>query len=265
MPFTLSHPAAVLPFARLLARWHLLSAVVIGSMVPDFGRFLPWQPARFETHSADALLTFCLPVGLATYWMFQWLIKWPLIELFPPGAYARWRDFSTPASVESLKDWALAACGVLFGAVTHLVWDAFTHEGARGVRMFPTLEDPAVEVGGHRLAGAHLLQDANSVAGLVVVIAILAYGLRRGRPGDAVAVRRLARGERWAWICAYFATAAALSELFFLGRHAAATNVHISWGLSSAAIASLRGLAAALIVISAALNLRLRLRPRRSA
>jgi hypothetical protein len=266
MPFTLSHPAAVLPFARLLARWHLLSAVVIGSMVPDFGRFLPWQPARFETHSADALLTFCLPVGLATYWMFQWLIKWPLIELFPPGAYARWRDFTTPASVESLKDWALAACGVLFGAVTHLVWDAFTHEGARGVRMFPTLEDPAVEVGGHRLAGAHLLQDANSVAGLVVVIAILAYGLRRGRPGDAAAVRRLARSERWAWICAYFATAAALSELFFLERRlAAATSIHISWGLSSAAIAALRGLAAALIVISAALNLRLRLRPRRSA
>ena len=262
MPFTLSHPATVLPFAQLLARWRLLSAVVIGSMVPDFGRFLPWQPARFETHSADALLTFCLPVGLATYWMFQWLIKWPLIELFPPGAYARWRDLSTPASLESLKDWVLAACGVLFGAVTHLVWDAFTHEGARGVRMFPTLEDPAVEVGGHRLAGAHLLQDANSVAGLVVVIAILAYGLRRGKPGDATAVRRLARSERWAWICAYFATAAALSELFFLGRHAAATNVHISWGLSSAAIAALRGLAAALIVISAALNLRLR--PRRS-
>src|SRR5271156_459204 len=138
MPFTLSHPATVLPFARLLARRRLLSAVVIGSMVPDFGRFLPWQPARFETHSADALLTFCLPVGLATYWMFQWLIKRPLIELLPPGAYARWRDFSTPASLESLKDWVLAACGVLFGAVTHLVWDAFTHEGARGVRMFPT-------------------------------------------------------------------------------------------------------------------------------
>jgi hypothetical protein len=265
MPFTLSHPATVLPFARLLARWHLLSAVVIGSMVPDFGRFLPWQPARFETHSADALITFCLPVGLATYWMFQWVIKWPLIELFPPGAYARWRDFRTPAAVASLKDWGLAAGGVLFGAVTHLVWDAFTHEGARGVRMFPSLEDPAVEVGGHRLAGAHLLQDANSLAGLLVVIAILAYGLRRGRPGERCAVRRLTRSERWAWICVYLAVAAALSELFFLERHHAATGIHISWGLSGAAIAVLRGAAAALIAVSAALNLRLRLRPRRPA
>ena len=37
MPFTISHAAAVLPFIRPLARWRLLSAAVIGSMVPDFG------------------------------------------------------------------------------------------------------------------------------------------------------------------------------------------------------------------------------------
>lgn len=265
MPFTLSHPATVLPFARLLARWRVLSAVVIGSMVPDFGFFLPWQPARFETHSADALITFCLPVGLATYWIFQWLIKWPLIELFPPGAYARWRDFRSPAAVASLRDWVLAACGVLFGAVTHLIWDAFTHEGARGVRMFPALEDPVVEVGGHRLVGAHLLQDANSVAGLLVVIAILAYGLRPGPPGAAAMMRRLTRIERWIWICAYLTSAATLSVLFFLGRHHAVTGMpRFAGPLSSAAIAALRGAAAALIVISAALGLRLRPRPRRS-
>lgn len=260
MPFTLSHPAIVLPFARLLARWRLLSAVVVGSMVPDFGRFLPWQPARFETHSADALLTFCIPVGLAVYWIFQWLIKWPLIELLPPGAYARWRGLTAPAEVSSLKQWVLAACGVLFGAVTHLVWDAFTHEGGRGLRMFPSLEDPVVEVGGHRLVGTPLLQDANSVLGLLVVIAILAYGLRPGRPGDEAAARRLKTPERWFWIAAYVLAAAALSGLFFLGRHHAVTSTALfARPLGSVAIAGLRGAAAALLAISVALNLRLRL------
>ena len=52
MPFTISHAAAVLPFSRLLARWRLLSAAVIGAMVPDFGLFFPWHMRRFETHSA---------------------------------------------------------------------------------------------------------------------------------------------------------------------------------------------------------------------
>ena len=154
MPFTISHAAVVLPFARLLTRWRLLSAVVIGAMVPDFGLFFPWRMHRFETHSAFALLTFCLPVGLATYWAFQYLIKTPMLEVLPEGAYARWRPYSSPAAFTSLRQWLLAGCGVLAGAVTHLIWDAFTHENARGVRMIPWLEEPIVEIGNHHMAGS---------------------------------------------------------------------------------------------------------------
>jgi hypothetical protein len=259
MPFTLSHPATVLPFGRLLARWRLLSAAVIGSMVPDFGRFLPWQPARFETHSADALLTFCLPAGLVTYWIFQWVIKWPLIELLPPGAYGRWHGSKAAASVASVKQWLLAACGVLAGAVTHLIWDGFTHEGARGLRMFPVLEDPVMEIGGHRLVGVRLLQDANSVAGLLLVILIIAYGLRPGRAGDAAPPRLLSRRERWLWYAGYIAAAAALSFVLYLGRHHSLADIPpIAGRLGSTAIAFLRGVTGALVAISAALNLRLR-------
>lgn len=103
MPFTLSHPAAVLPFARALARRGLLSAVVIGSMVPDFGWFMPWRPTRLETHSAGALFTFCLPAGICAYWAFQWLFKEPLIELLPPGPYARWHGLRAAAPMGSIR------------------------------------------------------------------------------------------------------------------------------------------------------------------
>src|SRR5580698_10436082 len=111
MPFTISHAAVVLPFSRLLARWRLLSAAVIGAMVPDFGLFFPWRVHRFETHSTLGLLTFCLPVGLASYWIFQGLIKTPVLELLPDGAYARWRRFASPADLASLRQWIFAACG----------------------------------------------------------------------------------------------------------------------------------------------------------
>ena len=122
MPFTISHAAVVLPFSRLLARWRLLSAVVIGAMVPDFGLFFPWRIHRFETHSAEALFTFCLPVGIATYWAFQYLIKAPLLEVLPEGAYARWRAFSSPAVFTSIRQWILVAFGVLAGALTTSAW-----------------------------------------------------------------------------------------------------------------------------------------------
>src|ERR1700691_4288634 len=182
MPFTLSHTAAVLPFARPLARWRVLSAVLIGSMVPDFGLFLPWpwQPERFETHSALALLTFCLPVGLTTYWLFQYLIKTPVLELLPDGAHSRWQPFAAPARIGTRRHWILAACGILAGAVTHLVWDGFTHEGARGVRMIPALDDPIVAIGGRELAAYRLMQGGGALMGLAVVLGFVASALRRG-------------------------------------------------------------------------------------
>jgi hypothetical protein len=130
MPYTISHAAIVLPFSRLLARWRVLSAVVLGAMVPDFGLFFPWRVQRFETHSTLGLFSFCLPLGLLCYWMFQYVIKTPLIEALPQGPYARWRPFASVANIGSLRQWVLAAVGVLAGAVTHLIWDAFPRKRA---------------------------------------------------------------------------------------------------------------------------------------
>ena len=265
MPFTISHAAAVLPFSRLLSRWRLLSAVVIGAMVPDFGLFFPWRVHRFETHSAMALLTFCLPVGLVTYWAFQYLIKTPILEVLPEGAYARWRPFSSPADVRSIRQWVLTASGLLAGAVTHLVWDAFTHENARGIRMVPWLEDPLVDIGSHRVTGVRLMQDGSSLIGLVVVVGLVWYGLRRGTE-KAVPARPLRAAERGLWVLIYVASAVGLSIAWWLWARAGVPAWHIlrmpNMVIAGMAVAALRGLAMALLCTSLALDWRLRaLRP----
>jgi hypothetical protein len=261
MPFTISHVAAVLPFSRPLARWRVLSAAIIGSMAPDFGWFMPWRPARFETHSAMSLLTFCLPVGLAAYWVFQRVVKTPLLELLPPGAHARWSEFAAPADYFNPLQWLLAACGVLAGAVTHLIWDAFTHEGARGVRMIPAL-DEVFELGRHHLVGTRLLQDASSLLGLVLVLVMFAYSLRPGRGGESSSSRVLRPGERRAWVGAYLLMAVVLSSAFFVIKYPVETTIHgRTLPVGGAAIAVLRGLAAALFSVSLCLKLRLRTHP----
>ena len=259
MPFTLSHTAAVLPFGRPLARWRMLSATIIGSMVPDFGLFLPWpwRPERFETHSPLGLLTFCLPVGLATYWLFEYLIKTPMFELLPDGAHARWQPFAAPAAVASLRQWILAVCGILAGAASHLVWDGFTHEGARGVRLIPALDD-SVEIGGQYLTGFRLAQDLSSLVGLAVLFGFLLYALRKGRPATTEA-RRLRAGERRAWVVAYLLIALSLAAADYWHmtrglRHFRSPSMKVDY----AAVASLRGLAGALLGISLALRARLR-------
>src|SRR5450631_334046 len=262
MPFTISHVAAVMPFSRPLARWRLLSATIIGSMVPDFGFLMPWRPARIETHSAVALLTFCLPVGLATFWIFQRMIKTAVMEVLPDHTYSRWRPLAAPADLRSLKQWVVAACGILAGGITHLVWDAFTHEGARGVRMIPALDDPVVDIAGHRLMGARLLQDVSSLVGLAVVFAVIIYSLRRDSAPEEAPFRTLHPGERYVWILAYAVTASLLAGLFLVMRRPSYVFGHsLAFMIGNFAIATLRGFAAALVLISVGLTLRLRANP----
>jgi membrane-bound metal-dependent hydrolase YbcI (DUF457 family) len=264
MPFTISHAAVVLPFSRPLARWRLLSAVVIGAMVPDFGLFFPWPIHRFETHSFLALFSFCLPVGLLSYWIFQSLIKTPLLEVLPEGAYERWRPFSSPAAYASVRQWILAACGVLAGAATHLLWDAFTHENARGVRMIPWLDEP-IDFGTHRVGGVRLLQDSSSLIGLVIVIGLVLYGLRRGTEQPAPA-RPLQPTERRAWALIYVVTTVILAAAWWLWARAGEPAAHnFTMQAKGIAVAALRGLAAGILCTSLALDWRLRTLTQRSA
>lgn len=264
MPFTISHTAVVLPFSRWLARWQILSAATIGAMVPDFRIFFPGMP-RVETHSLEALFTFCVPIGLITYWVFQRLIKSPILEVLPEGPYARWRPFAAEANIRSARQWLLAAGGVLAGALTHLIWDAFTHDGGRGVRMFPVLDDSIIEVGSRHLPAVYVLQDLGSLIGLGAVIAMLCYGLRRGRQA-AVPNRLVPSRERLMWLLIYALAAGILAATFY---HWATLGVAPSRSIvanaSGVAVASLRGLAAALVSVSLALDLRLRQLHQRSS
>jgi hypothetical protein len=258
MPYTLSHTAIVLPFARLLRRWRVLSATLIGAMVPDFHIFFPWHLPRPETHRAMALLTFCLPVGLASYWIFEQVVKTPVLEVLPEGAYARSRPFAAPADFASVRQWFLAAFAILVGAFTHLVWDAFTHEGAFGVRLIPALDEPIVEFGRHRMMGVRLLQEGTSLIGLAVVFAFLCYALRRGSL-PPIQSRALRVVERRAWVFAYIATAVALTALAYVGARVGEPAVHsLAGAVNPVAVAALRGLAGALLGVSLLLGLRLR-------
>jgi len=247
----------VLPFSRWLARWQLLSAAIIGAMVPDFRIFFLGMP-RVETHSIEALFTFCLPVGLITYWVFQRLIKTPILEVLPDGPYARWRPFAAEANIRSPRQWLLAGGGVVAGALTHLIWDGFTHDGGRGVRMFPVLDDTIVDIGSRHLPAVYVMQDLGSLIGLAAVLGMVIYGMRRGSQ-PAVPNRLVPSAERHAWMLIYLAAAVCGSAAIYIWVRLNLPPSHsIVARLSGMAVASLRGLAAALVIVSLALDVRLR-------
>ena len=63
MPFTVSHAAAVLPIDRWTRHTLPLTALMIGSMAPDFGYVFSYELSRPITHSFLGLFTFSLPVS----------------------------------------------------------------------------------------------------------------------------------------------------------------------------------------------------------
>ncbi|MEU9080083.1 DUF4184 family protein [Kitasatospora sp. NPDC048538] len=146
MPFTLSHPAAVLPLLRAAGQRGPLvaSALVAGSMAPDVPFFAEsLLPGVYRhgglTHSWWAVPT--LDVAIAGVLVAGWhgLLRAPLVALLPD----RWAGAAEALTVRRPgADGAGAArfaASAAIGAATHVGWDAFTHEGRLGVRLLPEL------------------------------------------------------------------------------------------------------------------------------
>jgi hypothetical protein len=162
MPFTVSHAAAALP-VHTLARRLPLAALMIGSMAPDFAFFVPFAPYRSSTHSIAGLFWFCLPVGLAVWFVFLRWMERPSMALLPEA----WREKLTPTDPITLRLIGLASLGILLGGGTHLLWDSFTHSHTWVTSTLPSLRERQPALGGAPLY--HLLQVASSVFGLAVL------------------------------------------------------------------------------------------------
>ncbi len=83
MPFTFSHPAMVLPFNYLSKRWISLTALVIGSITPDFEYFIRMKVASSYSHYWSGLLWFDLPLGLLLLLIYNLIVKDKLIDHLP--------------------------------------------------------------------------------------------------------------------------------------------------------------------------------------
>jgi hypothetical protein len=203
LPFTLSHAAAVLPAVRTdgSGRGKLVpAALVAGSFSPDmtyyaasvvsgameFGEVTHSFPGVF---TIDVLIAWAL-VGL---WL---LVREPLVALLPGARQGRVAALlrcgapRTRVRPSSVLWWYVSAA---LGALTHVVWDAFTHLDRWGMRLFPVL--------GREVAGSPVywyLQYGGSVVAAVVIAVFVTHALRRApASAPAVGVPALSVRDRW--------------------------------------------------------------------
>ena len=173
MPYTLAHPAAVLPL-RSASRRHLaLAPLAIGATMPDVQYFMRLSAEGRFTHTLPGLLLVCLPVGWIVLLLFDRFGRAGLAALLPPG----WRLPEAPASRPLLP----TSLALFVGSVTHVVWDAFTHDYGWVVRTVPVLKAPvAASLPG--LPWYAALQHASTVLGLVALAAAVWPWLREQPP-----------------------------------------------------------------------------------
>src|SRR6185295_11213171 len=170
MPFTVSHAAAVLPLHRLSPHKLPLTALMVGSMAPDFGYFFSHEASRALTHSFIGLFIFALPVGLAVWLFYVAVLEKATITLLSDRWHTRFAH--TDAITAALVGRACIA--IVLGAITHLLWDSFTHRFTFVTNAFPVLRDPTPGLAWMPIY--HLLQGISSVVGLVI-LGIWARGL----------------------------------------------------------------------------------------
>ena len=167
MPFTLAHPAAVLPLRRTKL---VFSALVIGSMTPDLPYFLTLEDGIRFGHTWRGIFLFCMPAGLAMLWIFHAVLKRPLVSLAPEFMRRRISERSLAFSFGPAPRFLLILGSLLLGTLTHILWDGFTHENGYFVKHWAVLHSPVMLYRVMPLWKA--LQAVCSAAGCGLVIAV---------------------------------------------------------------------------------------------
>ena len=174
MPFTVSHPAAVLPLLGLRLP---ASALVIGSLAPDLPYFLPTPFTPIETHTLGSVVGSNLLLGLFAFLVWHLLLVPPMRWIAPAGLQQRLpppEPQSLATRLASVGGFARLCLALILGAFTHVVLDAFTHEGGRALDALPWLNGVALGLPMYRW-----LHLTASVAGLSVLAWFLVHWWRR--------------------------------------------------------------------------------------
>jgi hypothetical protein len=178
MPATFAHPAAVLPLHFFGRRWFNFTALVIGSMTPDFAYFVRRFDVATFAHSFSGTIAFCLPVGLMALAIFRSL-RAPLCYLLPEPH----RSALTPLASNRLsltKQSIVVLCAsVLVGAWTHTIADSFTHKTGWVVQRVPVMQTTLFHIGAADFPVHQLLQHTGSTLGSLALIGTYLVWLRR--------------------------------------------------------------------------------------
>ena len=180
MPFTFSHPAIVLPATYLPKKYYSFSALIMGSMTPDFEYFIRMKDYSKYGHSWVGLFWFDVPLGLTLLFIFHNVVRNTLIEYLPFSLNIRFSVFEKfNWNTYFRKNIIVVLISLIIGIASHLLWDSFTHDGGYFAEAIPVLRDK-INILNHNIYGSTLLQYISTVIGGIVML-IYIFKMPEGR------------------------------------------------------------------------------------
>ena len=165
MPFTFSHPAIVLPLINKRIKIFSASALIIGSIAPDFESFINVTDSKINSHTWPGMFWYDLPLAFTIWILFNLVVKDPLISNLPrplEERFHRYKNFDWFTFLK--KNFLIVVLSLLVGIASHLLWDAFTHLNLR----YPDAVTSRAKFMGKRVY--IILQYSCSLLGLAAIV-----------------------------------------------------------------------------------------------
>ncbi len=169
MPFTFSHPAIILPLLKLGKNKVSATALVAGSMAPDFEYFINFQMKQIHGHTTAGILYYNLPLTLLLCFGFHYLVRDALIHYAPTIIKSRWCHYIGYDWKNRWRtSWKIILISALIGISSHLFWDSFTHPNRLMTNTFSILRSD-ISIMGITMEIHDFLQLFCSLLGLMAI------------------------------------------------------------------------------------------------
>lgn len=177
MPFTFAHPAIVIPCKKKVPKYLDLSALVIGSMAPDFEYFLRFMPKGTIGHTLIGSLCFDIPLVIILYLLWEYIIKKPFILSMPHPIDKNLSFLINKKKSFTLKKVIIFIYSSLIGIYSHILWDSFTHKTGFFVVKLGLLSNK-ITILNYKVPIYKFLQHGSTVIGSIYIIVYL-YSLMK--------------------------------------------------------------------------------------
>lgn len=173
MPFTLAHPAIVLPLTYIPRKWISMTALVIGSVMPDAEAYLRMYSEKGLTHSWPGFLLFGVPFGMLLSFIFHDIVRNPLINNLPRFLQQRFSPLTEfNWNKRFVKNWVVVLISLIIGGASHFLWDNFSHFDGWLFNHYPALKGN-IFLSDRELEIPYLIQYISTVIGIAVIIAFI--------------------------------------------------------------------------------------------